>query len=68
MQGERERARQLMRCALTRLALSFDTQKKYTGAEVQEILIGSMLSIDEVSDAQAIRIEGQQQLPEPRQR
>jgi len=46
----RRMARQVVRCVLTRLSLGFDPQKTYSGAQVQEILIGAMLTIDEQSE------------------
>lgn len=39
-------ARFAMRGGLTRLALMFDAGKKYTGGEVQQILITAMLTLD----------------------
>lgn len=39
-------ARFALRGCLTRLALCFDSRKKYTGAEVQTVLLSAMMSID----------------------
>ena len=39
-------ARFAMRGCFTRLALCFDSQATYTGAEVQNLLLAAMVSID----------------------
>jgi hypothetical protein len=39
-------ARFAFRGAMTRLALCFDSRERYTGAEVQNILLAAMKSID----------------------
>lgn len=45
-------ARHALRGCLTRLALCFDAQKKYSGAQVQEILIAVSISLDHMGEQQ----------------
>lgn len=52
-------ARFAMRGCFTRLALCFDSHATYTGAEVQNILLAAMMSLDESPpDAELLFVEG----------